>query len=96
MPWLNLLPDDRLDLSVIFAPVFDERLDGSIEVVGHFTAEDKSSAFWCYMLRKDEGLPKGADIVDYAGKGRCEIRSREVGQASLTEDIQGVRGSWGV
>jgi len=38
VPWLNLLPDDHLYLSVVFAPVLDERFDGSIEVVGQFTA----------------------------------------------------------
>ena len=37
MPRLDLLPDDHLDLSVVFASVLNERLDGSIEVVGHFT-----------------------------------------------------------
>ena len=38
VPWLNLLSDDRLHLSVVFAPVLDKWLDGSIEVVGQFTA----------------------------------------------------------
>ena len=43
--WLNLLTDDRLDHSFVFA-VLDERLDGSIDVVGWFTAvEDHSISF---------------------------------------------------
>ena len=50
MPWLDLLPDDRLDLSVVFAPVLDERFDGSIEVVGQFTAVKDSVSLWAYML----------------------------------------------
>jgi hypothetical protein len=74
MPRLNLLPDDRLDLSVVFASVFDERLDGSIEVVGHFTAVKGGISLPVYMLLKAIGLPKGADIVDYTGERGCEIR----------------------
>ena len=38
VPWLNLLPDDHLDFSVVFAPFLDERLDDGVQVVGHFTA----------------------------------------------------------
>ena len=43
--WLNPLTDDRLDHFVVFA-VLDERLDGSIDVAGRFTAvEDHSINF---------------------------------------------------
>ena len=74
MPWLNLLPDDRLDLSVVFTSVFDERLDGSIEVVGHFTAIESGIGLPVYMLLKTIGLPEGADIVDCTEGRGCEIR----------------------
>ena len=67
MPRLNLLADDRLDLSVVFTPVLDEGLDGFFEIVGHFTTEDGISHLCCTMLLKMTGLPIGADIVDYRG-----------------------------
>ena len=38
VPRLDLLADDHLDLSIVFTPIFDERLDATIEVVGQFTA----------------------------------------------------------
>jgi hypothetical protein len=38
VPWLDLLPDDCLDLPVVFTSVLDERFDGGVEVVGQFTA----------------------------------------------------------
>ena len=94
MPWLNLLPDDRLDLSVVFASVLDEGLDGFFEVVGHFTAVEDSISLPMHILLKMSGLPKGADIVDYRGERGCEIRSRDVGPDSLTEDVQSVGGGW--
>lgn len=68
MPRLNLLPDNCFDLSVVFASVFDEGLDGSVEVVGHFTAVEGGISFPVYMLLKEMGLPEGADIVDYRGE----------------------------
>jgi len=95
VPWLNLLTDDRLDLSVVFASVLDERFDGSIEVVGHFTAVEGGISIPACVLWKGAGLPEGADIVDYAEEGRYDkIRLRECRSGSLTEDVQGVRGSW--
>jgi len=39
VPRLYLLSDDHLDPSVVFASVLDERLDGSLDVVGHLTTE---------------------------------------------------------
>ena len=68
MPRLNLLPDDCLDLSVVFASVFDERLDGSVEVVGHFTAVEARIGFTVHILLNTIGLPEGADIIDYRGE----------------------------
>ena len=56
MPWLNLLADDRLDLSVIFAPVLDERLDKGIEVVGQFTAVKDIISRSVYTLRTMIGI----------------------------------------
>jgi len=53
VPWLNLLSDDRLDLSVVFAPVLDKRLDGSIEVVGHFTAVEDTISLPVYTLLRN-------------------------------------------
>ena len=95
MPRLNLLPDDRLDLSFVFSPLLDERFDGSVEVVGHFTAVEGSISLPACTLWKVIGLPEGADIVDYTEEGRYhQIRSREHGPGSLTEDVQGVGGSW--
>ena len=67
MPRLNLLPDDRFDLSVVFASVFDERFDGSVEVVGHFTAVEGSIDLLVFILLDTIGLPEGTDIVDYRG-----------------------------
>ena len=74
MPWLNLLSDDRLDLSFVFSSVFDEGFDGSIEVVGQFTAVESEIGLPVYILLKTNGLPEGADIVDCTGERRCEIR----------------------
>ena len=76
MPRLNLLPDDRLDLSVVFASVLDEGLDRSIEIVGHFTAIEGGVSLPLCMSLETVGLPKGAHIVDYTG-GRDEIRYQE-------------------
>lgn len=56
MPRLNLLPDDRLDLSLVFAPVLDERLYGSIEIVGHFTAVKDGLSLPVYILREGDGI----------------------------------------
>jgi len=67
VPRLNLLPDDSLDLSVVFASVFDERFDGSVEVVGHFTAVEGGIGFLVFILLDTIGLPERADIVDYRG-----------------------------
>lgn len=41
-------------------------------------------------------LPEGADVVDYTEQGLSKIRSRDIGGgvSSLTEDVQGVGGSW--
>ena len=68
MPWLDLLPDNRLDPSVVFASILDEGLDGSIEVVGHFTTVEGGVSHPAYVdcWRR---LPEGADIVDYRGHG---------------------------
>ena len=52
MPWLNLLADDRLDPSVVFAPVLDERFDGSIEIVGHFTTVGDAISLPVHVPRK--------------------------------------------
>lgn len=49
VPRLNLQTDDNLDLSVVFASVFDERFDNSIEVVGHFTAVKCNMRFSMYI-----------------------------------------------
>lgn len=56
MPRLNLLADDRLHLSVIFAPVLDERLDRGIEVVGQFTAVEDIISRPVYTLRTMIGI----------------------------------------
>jgi hypothetical protein len=88
------LPDDRLDLSVVFAPFLDKWLDGSIEVVGHFTAVEDSVSLPVYAPQEMAGLPEGADIVDCSKERWYEIRLGEGGSASLTEDVQGVRGGW--
>ena len=56
MPRLNLLTDDRLHLSVIFAPVLDERLDRGIEVVGQFTAVEDIISRPVYTLRTMIGI----------------------------------------
>ena len=74
MPRLNLLPDDCFDLSVVFTSVFDERLDGSIEVVGHFTAVGCRIGLPVYIPLEMNGLPERADIIDYTGEQGCEIR----------------------
>ena len=52
VPGLNLLPDDRLDSSVVFTPILDKRLDGSVEVVGQFTAVEDNIRLSAYILRK--------------------------------------------
>ena len=63
MPWLDLLSDDRLDPPVVFAPVLDERLDGSVEVVGQFTAVGGDVAVlafrWTLCCGCDRGYLKG-------------------------------------
>lgn len=51
VPRLNLLPDDRLYLSVVFASVFDERLDGGVEIIRHFTATNYGISFPAYSSR---------------------------------------------
>ena len=56
MPWLDLLADDRLHLSVIFPPVLDERLDRGIEVVGQFTAVKDIISHSVYTLRTMIGI----------------------------------------
>jgi len=47
MPRLNLLPDDRLDLSVVFASVLDEGLDVFFEIVGQFAAVEDGVSLLC-------------------------------------------------
>ena len=56
MPWLNLLADDRLDPSVVFAPVLDERFDGSIEIVGHFTTVGNTISLPVHVPREGIGI----------------------------------------
>lgn len=51
VPWLDLLPDDCLYLSVVFAPFLDEGLDGSIEVVSHFTTVESGVSHPAYVDR---------------------------------------------
>ena len=74
MPRLNLLSDDHLDLSVVFASAFDERLDGSIEVIGHFTAVESGIGPLMHMRLKMIALPEGADIVDCTGERGSSVR----------------------
>ena len=49
VPRLNLLTDDHLDLSIVFAPMFDERFDMFIQVDGHFTAMKLGIRLPAYM-----------------------------------------------
>ena len=62
VPRLNLLPNDRLDPSLVFAPALDKRLDGSIEAVGQFTAGHgryQSPGTKAYVTECDRGYLKG-------------------------------------
>ena len=68
MPGLHLETDDRLDLSFVFASVLDERLDGDIKVVGHFTAVNRDITLH-RLYRINYRLPVGADIVDWINRG---------------------------